>query len=524
MAWLRKFIGGIFGFEALFLVPVLPMGAYQMLRNGGYKAGSIFWFYLLGFAGATLIGTLFFVAWRAIKNNKGSARGLGVTASLVNVLMSLLLIRYLQLNFLSIVWFVPASGVIGLYVFSRRFAPALGTQKTTTIRSLPGDGTNRLINKIASYFGIVASIGVTSWWFRWANSNDISTSHGVLFYIEIVAALLVVVTVHELGHTVVGCTLGMKLRSFVTGPLQWDIREGKWRFRFNPMGIISPEGAVGVVPTSSDERRWRDICMLAAGPGANLCLAVISLSVAFTAESDAPLQTLGLLALLGAFSLLIGVVNLVPFHTGSNYSDGARIYQLLARGPFADLHHALSVVGSSLVTPLRSRDFDIELIQRAACGVVQRKQVMLLRLFAYQYYLDNGQMREAMDEMSHAETIYPELASEIPAELHSGFVFGNAYLKRDAGSTREWWERMEAKKPTRFNGDYWMAHSALHWIEGSLDVANESWTKGNALAQQLPDAGAYEFDRHCFSLLRVAIDQCTVAQSSSRELGALQPA
>ena len=74
---------------------------------------------------------------------------------------------------------------------------------------------------------------------------------------------------------------------------------------------------------------------------------------------------------------------------------------------------------------------------------------------------------------------------------------------------------MEEKKPTRFSGDYWLAHSALHWIEGDLYTANDSWHKGAAIAKQLPAAGAYEFDRFRYVLLRQALDE----SSSKQRLG-----
>jgi hypothetical protein len=86
------------------------------------------------------------------------------------------------------------------------------------------------------------------------------------------------------------------------------------------------------------------------------------------------------------------------------------------------------------------------------------------------------------------------------------FVFGCAYAQRNAAAARQWWDRMHEKKPTEFNSDYWRAKSALHWIEGDLEEANTAWNKCNDLAQQLPQAGAYEFDRYCCSLLRRAID------------------
>jgi hypothetical protein len=74
-------------------------------------------------------------------------------------------------------------------------------------------------------------------------------------------------------------------------------------------------------------------------------------------------------------------------------------------------------------------------------------------------------------------------------------------------SAHNWWTRMEARKPTRFNVDYWKAYSALCWIEGNRSEANEAWEKSNTLAQQLPKAGEYEFDRYCCSKLRQAMDE-----------------
>jgi len=203
------------------------------------------------------------------------------------------------------------------------------------------------------------------------------------------------------------------------------------------------------------------------------------------------------------------VVNLVPLRIQGSYTDGAQIYQLLSDGPWGDFHRVGAVVGSSLVTPLRPRDYDIQAILRAAHRITQGTQGLILRLYAYFYFLDHGRIFEAGEALREAESIYHQSASDISAELHTEFVFGNAYVRRDAAAAREWWTRMEAKKPTRFNADYWRADSALHWIEGNMKEANAAWAKSNALAQQLPKAGAYEFDRYCCSLLGKALDEAS---------------
>jgi hypothetical protein len=51
-----------------------------------------------------------------------------------------------------------------------------------------------------------------------------------------------------------------------------------------------------------------------------------------------------------------------------------------------------------------------------------------------------------------------------------------------------------------------LALSALNWIEGRKEEAWAAWEKGNLLAQKLPAAGSYEFDRYRYSLLHDCIE------------------
>jgi hypothetical protein len=159
------------------------------------------------------------------------------------------------------------------------------------------------------------------------------------------------------------------------------------------------------------------------------------------------------------------------------------------------------------VTPLRPKDFDIDAIQRAELSFPQGRQALLLRLFASSYFTDCGMISQARDAIADAERIYQESASDIPAELHGDFVFGRAILHHDAVGARQWWDRMEAKKPTHFGVDYWLAKGALFWIEDRREEAREAWNKADLLASKLPAAGAYEFDRYRCSLLHDCIER-----------------
>jgi hypothetical protein len=254
--------------------------------------------------------------------------------------------------------------------------------------------------------------------------------------------------------------------------------------------------------------------MIAAGPFASLIGGLLAFCAAFTAPNSRWEPSWQLLTLITTLSLLASILNLIPFRTGNSYSDGAQIYQLLSNGPWGDYQRTLSLVRSTLVTPLRPRDYDIEALQRTPDCIARGLRGVLLRLWASSYYLDCGRVPEASRALAEAEGFYQETATEISAELHTEFVFGKAFLQRDSAGARLWWDSMEAKIPTRFNGDYWVARSALLWSENQLEEAERAWQKGYAFAQQLPKAGAYEFDRHRFALLRKALDESISAHQA----------
>jgi hypothetical protein len=109
-----------------------------------------------------------------------------------------------------------------------------------------------------------------------------------------------------------------------------------------------------------------------------------------------------------------------------------------------------------------------------------------------------------------------ESVADLTASLHTVFVIGYALLSRDEAAVQQWWERMEAKKPTNFNFDYWMAKSAKFMMEGNLKEANEAWEKSKVEADKQSHAGAYEFDRDLCAMLRKDIDKAMTEQEAAQ--------
>ena len=152
--------------------------------------------------------------------------------------------------------------------------------------------------------------------------------------------------------------------------------------------------------------------------------ATIALWLALTGDPRATFQADGLLALFGAWSLVMGIINLVPFRTQMGYSDGAQINQWAANGVWADFHRVLGISGATLVTPLRPRNYDIDVIVRASQSITQGPYASTLHLLAYWYFLDQGRIREAGEALTQVTKLYNNTASNVPPGLPRFWCLG----------------------------------------------------------------------------------------------------
>ncbi|MET0307386.1 MAG: site-2 protease family protein [Sphingomonas sp.] len=129
----------------------------------------------------------------------------------------------------------------------------------------------------------------------------------------------VAVLVHELGHAAAAYRFGADIRAIVVLPFELRLKPRRWRMQWR-----AGKGDLGGYVTYRLDRigaRRKHMAIAAAGPGANLLLAL----AAGTIAAQFGIQTFAG-TLLGAFAILsagMGLVNLLPYQG----SDGAQILQ-----------------------------------------------------------------------------------------------------------------------------------------------------------------------------------------------------
>jgi hypothetical protein len=453
------------------------------------------------------------IAWWMLRKGKPSARGWAIVASVMNAplpMLSHLPVSNVIAKLLHVPQWLPAAAitVAGLVAFwpEDSTAPAATPKPApaTSVR-VAGDGTSQLKDWTAQGVSIAIIWLAFNIWSRWATAHDLHYPGFLAFLIQMECAVLLTTFGHELGHLVAGWAGRKKLRSFHVGPFRWAIRNGEWRFDFNLLKFYG--GSVGMVAPDLRNVRSRKAFSLIGGPVASLVMGSIFIVVAMLTPGR-PWQNYWMFfSMLATFSISAFIVNLIPLKPESLYSDGAQLYQIVTNGPWARVHFAFAMVTTSLVSRVRPRDFDVNVIRSAADSVPTGERGLLLRMFACMHYADANRIPEAVAWMEKAEPLYEGSVFQKPQDLCAEFVFVNALYKRDLLAAERWWKRIDALPKPEQDADYWRAQTALHWLRGEREEARNSWARGNALAQKLPASGTYEFTRSCFAKLAAALDE-----------------
>ena len=161
------------------------------------------------------------------------------------------------------------------------------------------------------------------------------------------------IVAHEAGHALAGALAGRRFVGAGIGPLQVDRGAGgRLTFRW-ARGIRGIAGYAVMLPRAHEPRR-RAAAYILGGPLANLACAATAFGLWHGLADPAPLVRV-LLAVTGAVALLLGVLNLVPFHSQGWNSDGYNLLQLWGRPRHWQAVQAVQLAQASALAGVRPR-------------------------------------------------------------------------------------------------------------------------------------------------------------------------
>ena len=163
---------------------------------------------------------VFGVAWWTVFREKRSARAWGIAASMVFILWVLLPLITPPHFFWTGDLLLLGVGTTGLIVFAWPRQRAETVQQPPKTWKLPSDGTSTLFNSAVQLVMMLVCWRAYHWWMEWLENNGLPSPGFIRGTLELALIGLLIVFLHESGHTLVGVLVGMKLRAFIVGPFQ----------------------------------------------------------------------------------------------------------------------------------------------------------------------------------------------------------------------------------------------------------------------------------------------------------------
>ncbi len=306
-------------------------------------------------------------------------------------------------------------------------------------------------------------------------------------------AIYVAVLIHEGGHYIAGKSVHFHMFVFRVGIFDWREIGGHWKFRFVWAGLLGG-GLTGMAPTQPADLRRRAMTMMLGGPIGSLLCGLTSFTVMLAVVGPNCPRLLGrFLVLLTAIALGDCILNLYPASATVGYSDGARLLQLLRRGPWAEFTCANYYMMMSKVGPLRPRDWPTDMVRTAAEFGSKLPNGQGSAALAYLHFEDLGDVEMADRYLRKAQD-QAEPGSESARNFDAERAYFDAVHRGLPSAGLQW---LNASKQDE-TADYWRTRAAVLALIGDVDGARASLAKGLALVDKLPSTGLCEFDRRQF--------------------------
>jgi hypothetical protein len=311
---------------------------------------------------------------------------------------------------------------------------------------------------------------------------------------------MLAVAAHELGHVLGGRLGGFRALLFIVGPLRVERTAAGFRPGLN-RNILLSGGLAAMTPVGLHDLRRRTIVMVGMGPVVSLMVGTQLLAVQHATSHlllregtvfAAQLASLALLEL-GAISLLIGLLTLVPARSGGFYSDGARMLRLMKKSDETEREVALIALTGMSMAGTRPREWDTVLVEQGAAIRDGGPFEVGGRQFAYAHALDRGDVVAAR---AHLEAALARI-DQLPAGARSSLLLAaatfHALIDGDAETARDY---LRQARPGMLSAVHQrrLAEAAIHLAEGDVASARSAARDAQRLAAGAMDRGGAALD------------------------------
>jgi hypothetical protein len=317
----------------------------------------------------------------------------------------------------------------------------------------------------------------------WNSARDLRNPAADFVFMSYLLSFVLTVVIHEVGHLLAGWIVGFRFSYISVGPLSLKVEYGRLKLRLQR--AMPAAGYAGMHLDRVRRLRRRLLFFAAAGPLANLLSAAgaaILLDYFLSASKSwlyFPTQVfLGI-------SLIIGLVNLVPFRLGMLYTDGARIAMLLSSRPRSRRWICIMALANQNQRGVRSKHLRRTWLEAASSLSDGSVDDFAGNWMAYASANDRKEASLAALHLERCLALVNLLGPTTQDLVALEAAVFTAWFRKDAVTAQKWREQVRKFKAIpqllRIRADV-----ALPCARVEYDQALIAWQRGLAFIEALP--------------------------------------
>lgn len=313
-----------------------------------------------------------------------------------------------------------------------------------------------------------------------------------LSVVSFLAALIVAVTIHELGHVLAGLLVKYGFYFVSVGYFKVERTASGLKPRFDPKAPNPLGGLTMMLPDAGHDSRRSEALFVAGGPVASVLLFMLLAITAFSLSAfGSTTWTVNAVIyfswLTAVMSLVLGLLALIPESSGQIKSDGYHLMSIW-KGSEAFLTSRIIIrLISQSLQGTRPAELDIELMHQTL-GSEDPSESQMARLFLYAYYSDKGEMQRAGEYLDAA--VEKEEEAQSPLLGPSVFLekaFWEALVQGNADSAAHYFDKGKAGYSEK--GTWHRAQTGVLLAKGDHEEARKAAEIARRHTQESMDRG-----------------------------------
>jgi hypothetical protein len=300
-----------------------------------------------------------------------------------------------------------------------------------------------------------------------------------------VPAFYIVVFVHELGHLIVGMTVGFELRTFMVGAFLWSREGGGWRFRFQLRNLFWG-GLTAAMPRSSENLVDRYRRVVLGGPAASLVLLILTF-----------LLPGGLfIRFLLWVNLLLVISVCIPYTVAFLPNDAKLLLLLSRKGAVGERIVACLYLLALDVQGKQPREWPPELMKKLDVTAEDKSRLPVALSFLLSDAAEKDDAQRAAEILERALAISNRMLPDVRRGFLAAASFYHGFHHKDASRSEEWLTRARSVKSGASQKDWDSgALAAVCFAKGDYSQSAELLARYVALLDRQPMSGRITAER-----------------------------